>query len=905
MAAVASGSCEPAPSPPAATRPGANASAAASFRIEGWRFAFRSPEGEVIHVFDPSLPLTARGDLCSNGCTVQVPGMEDPAANGPRVGLTAQPDVPGPWRLKATVTATVGSEPKRFEQTVLVTTPPETLDEIRRVRELVDSGRHREAQHLASEFLSSADPWIALWLRREQARSLWIQGNAKAGPAYVEGGHWAEGYGAIAEATRRFAAAAFQFMAVGYFGQASMGIAEMSRLCSLPSMAAHQPHCQYYEGLLAQRTGDLLGASRLYEGSLAADWSGRVIAAMTLAEVYTTLGQHDRALDVLASIPIGERDLLDDYTLGSLEAYTVHVKLTARGGSQVSFSDAEIIGAMSARVEDWLRLGRPVQVGTALIDLAWAYYELGLFDEAQRTLDRIDAETIEMASFETAKLRQLRGDVALAQGKLLKAEAAYKVALDAASTFSSDEPSEWVWRAQHGLARVHAASGRASKAERTFEIALRERSAAAQRASLQESRATFLADRTGVVRDASAFYLTRDRPADAFRVWDAELAAILRGLDTQARRSRLDAEQSMELATKTGVYAQARRAYEAQSKKIAQLRGKARQAAIKELRPLGRARSEAFAAIYAYLDEVAPSSEVRATDAEAIQKSLAPDEMLLTAVPHDDDRFQPLWITADQVETSTQTVDAFLREDLAPRLGSVRHLYVVPGTVPELRAVHTAPTRDGRLVLESATVSYLPHAGFLVRGDPMPGRRVVVVGDPEGDLPQARREADLVAKKLGPGGTVLKGDAAARAPLVAALDGASVFHFSGHGVLAPSSPWDAHLRLASGDRLRLEDVLVTRPKAELVFLNGCETGAREELSRTHSLGLADGFLVVGSRTVVATDRRVLDQEALAMAQAFYEHGGSATPAEAFRRTVLEARKQGLMAWKDYRLFGLR
>jgi len=56
---------------------------------------------------------------------------------------------------------------------------------------------------------------------------------------------------------------------------------------------------------------------------------------------------------------------------------------------------------------------------------------------------------------------------------------------------------------------------------------------------------------------------------------------------------------------------------------------------------------------------------------------------------------------------------------------------------------------------------------------------------------------------------------------------AAVFHFAGHGALRAGDPWSAHLRLARGETLGVEDVLVARPRVGLVVLNGCATATAE------------------------------------------------------------------------------
>ncbi len=72
------------------------------------------------------------------------------------------------------------------------------------------------------------------------------------------------------------------------------------------------------------------------------------------------------------------------------------------------------------------------------------------------------------------------------------------------------------------------------------------------------------------------------------------------------------------------------------------------------------------------------------------------------------------------------------------------------------------------------------------------------------------------------------------------------------------------------------------------MLSGCETGARCTLSRFASVGLADGFLALGACTVVATDTRIKDEDAVRIVNAFYEVSGL----EALRTVVRAERQAG-------------
>jgi hypothetical protein len=237
-----------------------------------------------------------------------------------------------------------------------------------------------------------------------------------------------------------------------------------------------------------------------------------------------------------------------------------------------------------------------------------------------------------------------------------------------------------------------------------------------------------------------------------------------------------------------------------------------------------------------------------------------------------------------------------------------RHLYVVDGGHPGLRRL--APDAFAAPM----TLSHLPAAGLVARTRPdapnapaaAPSAPIpapaLVVADPAGDLPGAREEGRFVATQL-PGARLLLGAEASRAAVRAALEGAPVWHFAGHGVLTDDDPFAAHLRLAAGERLTVADVLIERPGVPLVVLDGCETGGDSTLENGERIGLPAAFLAAGTRAVIAADRVVTDAEALAFARRFYAAGGTTTPAAAFRRAVADGRAAGETFTDAYRLHG--
>lgn len=141
----------------------------------------------------------------------------------------------------------------------------------------------------------------------------------------------------------------------------------------------------------------------------------------------------------------------------------------------------------------------------------------------------------------------------------------------------------------------------------------------------------------------------------------------------------------------------------------------------------------------------------------------------------------------------------------------------------------------------------------------------VVIADPLGDLPDAAVEGAVVAEALGSGAQVSGSGTASRATrsrLWAAHD-AALLHIAGHVVV--QGRWRA-LHLADGDVDPAE--LVQRGLApRIAVLAGCGSAAAMDEEGWGSIAAA--LLEAGTSIVIATDRSVRDDVALAVIRAFY------------------------------------
>ena len=920
-------------------------------------FVVLTPDGRAVPLFrradDQARTYRARGEGCEpEPCEVVIVPADPPDLLD--AGAFAGLEVPGPWPATARAQTVAGA----VELRVWTTLAPEDTADARQNR-----SRSVTTLDRLTAPTSTLSAWSRLALLRELADRHARTGAGalrRAADANARAAALAGDLGAVLLAARFNLSAAYGSIQTSSYARA---LAQIQRArASAPLTGEYESSllasADYFEGLVAAQTGDRLRAARLLEGALSRLQSGsdakfKLGPLQMLAHVNSELGRHGDALGLLDRLlrnldASPEAPALTRVRL-KVQSSIGMVKLRAARAGALAFGEDDIIAHLAPLPAAFEELELPASRDLAWQNLAIAHYALGDPDRAHEASSRIGTST---TSFGIEELRQLRAEVALARDGPTVARPLFEAALREASRDSDGEASEWTWRARYALARIDARAGRTEAAAREYRRALEDRRAAAARASLQEARATYLSDRQQLVADAIGFFLAAGDAASAFEVADAERASVLRELDTDARRSRLSPDEAQQLAGLIGAYQTARRAYDdarEQAERGFRRRSlatrtdaneKARspngaapddapstddpRAFVARLQTLRREKQRRFDEVYAFLDEHAAYEALPTPTVEELRERLGPGEVIVTAAqaadpersfgygsaPLDRERTTRLigfvlrraGLEARPLRGEAPSILSELGEERESGPGRVEHVYVVPDGAGRLRNAHTSSV--GTSLLQRASLSYLPYAGLLAGNATGAGAAVVVVADPEGDLPHARDEAARL-RDVFPEAEIPMGTEATRERAMEALSGVRLFHFAGHGVLNPNSAWDAHLRLADGDRLALEDLLVTRPSAQVVVLNGCETGQTVELGKSFGLGLADAFLLVGAQAVLATDRPVKDEDARAFVEAFYAHGGAERPAAAFRTAALAAEARGLRVWRDYRLFGRR
>ncbi len=603
---------------------------------------------------------------------------------------------------------------------------------------------------------------------------------------------------------------------------------------------------------------------------------------MLRAVIDSALGRHARARARLDGLAEQVEAMSPDLRL-MYEGNRGWILFEGRRQGAFDVDPAEIEAAFVAALS--LAEGRPDEQANQHANLAALARMTGdraALDRHIAAHDRFDTDRREQPGLFVGLLdghrALLDGDGALARARFDEVERRLLTRVD-------DPMGAYLWQARLGRARALELLGDGPGALAAYRDALAIVERAASRTALQGQRALFFAEQDALFEEAFAAALAQRDTAAAFTIADAARARVVRDLEVQARLGRLDDTQRAAWSARVERYLTLRALYE-RERTAGELMAADRRGRWQAQRAQQRAELQAaFDAAYDWLDRVAPVTAGGATVA-AVQARLAADEGLWLA-HHRGDGWHGFLITANGFDH---------------RVGEGPLPDRLPDGIAHLALVGVPPAQSPQL-WDRVSTAVWTHAGALRRPRaPGAGPRIVI-GDPDQSLPGARREAEAIAAVLG--GRLLRGAAVDRAAARRALVEASALHFAGHGVLVPASPWDAHLRLADGQRLTTEDVLMAPVRPRLVVLSSCEIGRAAPLAARISLSLADALVAAGAGSVVAAERPIPDATALALMRRFYAAGGLENPAEALRRAALATRDAGDPLWDAFQLHGAR
>jgi CHAT domain-containing protein len=160
-------------------------------------------------------------------------------------------------------------------------------------------------------------------------------------------------------------------------------------------------------------------------------------------------------------------------------------------------------------------------------------------------------------------------------------------------------------------------------------------------------------------------------------------------------------------------------------------------------------------------------------------------------------------------------------------------------------------------------------------------------------------------------------DASRETVLGAPLEQYRYVHFATHGLVDARYPGLSALALSQFDEqgtqrngfLRLHDIYNLRLDADVAVLSACETALGRDIRGEGLVGLTQGFMYAGARSVVASLWQVPDRAAAELMTRFYRHllRGDQSPAAALRRAqaelAAERRFEDPYFWSGFVLIG--
>lgn len=625
----------------------------------------------------------------------------------------------------------------------------------------------------------------------------------------------------------------------------------------------------YYAGQIAYETGDLRAARSLLRQAdaaterLALD-EHRASALELEAEVLRLLGRPDEVPELFRAA----RALLGPNVpacrhaayLSNLGWFLLHMAEQAEPAepSAPVFEQAIALYRADCAV--------PALLANALTNLAHARLANGeneraqaLVDEARRALPKAEA-VLEAAWIE------LEGRLALARRDAPRALAQYEhLGALAAQALIPDAR----WRAALGRATALEALGRDRDARDAYAEAEDLLDEDSRRVPLGEGKTTFLGQREESARRRVDFLLRRRDPGAASAARRSRVR-VLAELSWSHRIHALDEAGRARWEETLAAYRRGRDALDAGTEADWTLPADQLVASRAE-------RSARAARLRAALDQGLAGlwpdhAEAQASDGKALASPGESEVFLvfhplpqgvvgfaLTRRGSASRRLGPVDPDASPADLAERLLAPFRAE-----LSAATRLRVLSFGALTRVDFHALPF-DGGPLAARLIVSYgldLP-----ARIEP-PGAAVtasaLVIADPRGDLAGARDEARRIVEtrsaQAGFTTRVLRGREATHRAVRDAIEDPrfGLLHFSGHGIFEGRDGWESGLLLAAGGQLSVSDILVLRRVPDFVLLSGCETAQTSPGVGAIGLGLAQAFLIAGSRAVVATSRPVDD-----------------------------------------------
>lgn len=249
---------------------------------------------------------------------------------------------------------------------------------------------------------------------------------------------------------------------------------------------------------------------------------------------------------------------------------------------------------------------------------------------------------------------------------------------------------------------------------------------------------------------------------------------------------------------------------------------------------------------------------------------------------------------------------------VAHDLGGYDHVYFVPaGALAEVPFAALISERgdSNRYLVQDHTIGLMPslylvhlflsHIGSV-------SDQMLILGDPDGSLPGARREAEAVRDRTTLFAETRIGEAADYDAFLQLGPESKAVHLATHGVLDAARPEESYILLSGNRKLKLIDIqLLDFADTDMVFLSACETALGGQGVEFQTLSRA--FAHAGVPTVAATLWQVNDLASLDLATRFYENyedDALAAMAAAQRGMIEDGKWAHPAAWAGFTTIGM-
>ncbi len=709
---------------------------------------------------------------------------------------------------------------------------------------------------------------------------------------------------------------AYLFVEQGQFGEA----ARLLQAIHVPPNAPANDkfHVIYSLGDLAAKTGNYSDALKRFQS--AAELANRVgmtnlnrDAGQLLALLYQQLGRSQESSTLFAKL-LAELDPKKVRPCG-LESFLTNLGWFQLMEHEKGTPADNPVPALENALAGFQKNGCPQsQVLNAHLNLALAYQQQGQWPGATRELAQVQVLGEDMTLPELLWRDDLAARAALHEGNSKLALSLYEQLEKRSGSAASPAG---LLQAELGKANAYLAGGQGQAAIGALaqaDVLIDEQS---RHIPVHQGRDTYFAYQEAATRLYLKLLLEADQRQNAFELARKSRSRLLRQLAVRDRLSQLDEVKQKAWLDSVSKYRATRDAVDNDAAKRWQL-------ALSEKERALQTEAEKLSGAQDDLDLALRDRDALRGNREGELAPPAHGEVILAYHPLSERKWVAFAATEQGIERayfelpetmpSPEELARLLLEPSQPfqaAIANAKSVRLLP--YGPLRTVdfHALPFLGGQPLLTTRLVSYSLDLPRRSASPPLSGRPMaLVVSNPTRDLRTADSEAQTVAAAIRrwPGAwelKPLKGGAAKAAEVRDRLTRASFFHYAGHGNFGGFAGWSSELPLASHARLTLSDILALSHTPDSVVLSACDAGRTSAEAPGEGVGLANAFLLAGSKNVVASRQSVPDASANELMAEMYRHWqpGEDLPHQ-LRRAQLTCSKMHpspCASWASFRL----